>query len=348
MPSVLGATALLAHAVCDEWRNTRALRFLGAAACAFALVAISWPLALALRSPELAQSWWQGATTPRGEFVANLRYYLSVSSWSTWPAWPLAAYAALVLRREWHTPRIFVPLAAALLALPAIAYAGPQQDINTIVLMAPLALLAAHGIARLRRGAANALDWFGVTTFTFFAALVWVGYIGLMVGMPPKIMRTPGFVPQFEPVGLTVAIIIALAWLYLAFFTAPAPTRGVLRWAAGVTLLWGSFATLLMPWADHVKSYRSVALQLKSVIPAGAPCVAASSLGAPQRAALSYHAAIRTEPQRIALPPQCPLLIVQGSPRHETAPGPGWRKLADLGRPGDKNERVRLYRYASH
>ncbi|MBI1943725.1 MAG: hypothetical protein HYS35_08670 [Betaproteobacteria bacterium] len=349
MPVVLGATVLVAHAVCDEWRNARAPRFLGAAALALALVAASWPLALWLRSPELAQTWWYGATHARGEFGANLRYYLGVASWSTWPAWPLAAWSALTLRREWRSPRLFVPLAAALLALPAIAYAGPQQDINTLVLIAPLALLGAQGVARLRRGAANALDWFGVMTFAFFAGLVWLGYIAMMTGVPPKVAHNfaktaPGFVPQFELAPFAAALALALAWLYLAFLTAPAPTRGVLRWAAGVALLWGSFATLLLPWADHLKSYRSVALQLRSVLPARAACVAQRSLGAPQRAALSYHAGIRTEPARPAATPQCDWLIVQGSPRAETAPGPGWRKLADVGRPGDRGERYRLYR----
>ncbi|MEW6688090.1 MAG: hypothetical protein AB1452_03255, partial [Pseudomonadota bacterium] len=319
-------------------------------AVALALVAASWPLALALRSPELAQGWWAGATTPRGEFAENLRYYVATAGWATWPAWPLAAWTALTQRREWRSPRLFVPLAAALAALPAIAWSGPQQDINTLALIAPLALLGAQGVQRLRRGAANALDWFGVMTFAFFAGLVWLGYVAMLTGVPPRIARNflktaPGYAPQFEPVPFAAALVLTLAWLYLVFFTAPSPTRGVLRWAAGVALLWACFATLWLPWADYLKSYRSVALQLKSLIPAGAPCIAGSSLGVPQRAALSYHAAIRTEPQSIAARPKCPLLIVQGSPRYEAAPGPGWRKLADVGRPGDRGERYRIYRF---
>jgi hypothetical protein len=39
------------------------------------------------------------------------------------------------------------------------------------------------------------------------------------------------------------------------------------------------------------------------------------------------------------------LLLVQGSPQHEfDGPGAGWVKLADVGRPGDRAERYRLYR----
>ncbi len=350
-PAVLGSVGLLAHAVCGEWRNAKALRFLGAAAGAFALLAVSWPIALYLRAPDLAQAWWYGATHTRGDFGDNLRYYVSTASWFAWPAWPLALWAAWTLRREWRAPRLFVPLATALFALPAIAFLGPQQDINTLLLLAPLALLGAHGVLRLRRGAANALDWFGVMTFSFFAGLIWLGYVAMMTGLPPRVANNfaksaPGFVPQFEPLPFCVALALTLAWLYLAFYTPRAPSRGVTRWAAGVTLLWGCFATLWLPWADHLKSYRSVALQLKSTIPVSAGCIAETGLGEAQRAAFSYHAGIRTEPRQSAPgAPNCRYLIVKGNPRQETTPGPDWRKLADVGRPGDKGERYRLYRY---
>jgi hypothetical protein len=129
------------------------------------------------------------------------------------------------------------------------------------------------------------------------------------------------------------------------FFTPYTTTRSVARWAAGVVLLWGTFAMLWMPWADYQKSYRSVALQLRSKLPIGAECLAQRGLGVPQAAALDYHADIRTVPFDIAQPRACPLLLVQGHPRHEfDAPGRGWTKLADVGRPGDRSERFRLYR----
>ena len=292
VPAVLGVSALAGYLVCDEWRTPRAPRFFGAALLAFVLLASSWPLALWLRSPDLAQSWWYGATHSHGEFIDNLRYYLTTASWFAWPAWPLAAWATWHLRREWRTPRVLVPLTAALLGLFAIAWAGPHQDINCMVLLPPLALLGAHGVARLRRGAANLLDWFGVMTFGFFAFLIWLGYVAMLSGEPPKIAKyfvktAPGFVAQFDALAFCAALALTLAWLYLVFFTAPSPTRGVARWAAGLVLLWGTFATLWLPWADHQKSYRGVALQIKAALPASPGCIAASELGAPQRAALS-------------------------------------------------------------
>jgi hypothetical protein len=112
-----------------------------------------------------------------------------------------------------------------------------------------------------------------------------------------------------------------------------------------VALLWGSFAALHMPWTDYQKSYLGVALQLRSKVPADAGCIAGQSLGVTQRAALSYHAGLRTVARGSAQANACRLLLVQGRPGDERD-GPDARltKFADVGRPGDRAERYRLYR----
>jgi hypothetical protein len=150
--------------------------------------------------------------------------------------------------------------------------------------------------------------------------------------------------PEFSVASLLAALALFLAWLYVVCYTPLSPLRAPLRWASGIVLLWGTVSFLLMPWVDHQKSYRAVALQLRSKLPVDAPCVAAKTLGVPQAAALDYHGGIRTTPYDEMRPAACPLILVQGSPRDEfDAPGAGWAKLADVGRPGDKSERYRLY-----
>jgi hypothetical protein len=314
------------------------------------VMAALWPFALGSRSPELFAAWWATVVTPQEDFLANLRYFLGAGSWFAWPAWPLALWTLWSLRRRWNDPRLFVPALAALLMIPGLAYWGATQSVTLIPLLAPLALLAALGVHTLRRGAAAALDWFGLITFAFFAGLVWLGWFAMMTGVPPRVANNfvraaPGFVPEFELPYFLVAAAFTAGWIYLMFFTPYSATRSVARWAAGVVLLWGTFAMLWMPWADFQKSYRSVALQLRSKIPVAAGCLAQRGLGIPQAAALDYHADIRPRALDIARPEACPLLLVQGSPRHEfDAPGRGWTKLADVGRPGDRSERYRLYR----
>jgi hypothetical protein len=218
-------------------------------------------LALAWRAPEAFSLWRTVAWQPLGDPLANLRYFLVTGSWFAWPAWPLALWAAWSLRRRWREPQLFVPAVASVLIVLLAAYWGPAQDVHLIPLLAPLALLGCQGALCLRRGAAGALDWFGVLGFGFFGLLLWFCYIAMMTGVPPRFatnfFRTaPGFTPELKVLSVAFALVLAAGWVYLIFFTTRSPMRSVLRWAAGIVLLWGTGAMLLMPWADYQKSYR--------------------------------------------------------------------------------------------
>ncbi len=349
-PAALGMAVVAAHLACEEWRNRKALVFLGIGIPLSLAIGAAWPVALAMRSRELYATWWALASQPQDTALRNLEYYLSTGGWFTWPAWPLAFWALWALRRRLAEPRLFVPTLACLASLAWMAHWGPREDVNLIPLLAPLALLASQGVPRLRRGAAAALDWFGVITFAFFASLVWLGYLGMMSGFPPRVAdnfarAAPGFIGHFELVPFLTALALSLGWLYVALFTSPSPSRSVTRWAAGIVLLWGTFAMLWMPWADTQKSYRAVALALRTGIPADSGCIAQRSLGLSQAAALDYHAGIRPRPFDPHKPEACRLLLIQSTPSNEPSlPGPGWRKIAEAGRPGDRGERYRLYR----
>ena len=349
-PASLGLAVLVAHFVCPEWRTRAAFKFLIFSFVTALLMFSFWPIALYLRSPELFHSWWKIAMQPHGAFVADLKYFFSTAGWFAWPAWPLALWACWSLRKRWRDPRVFVPAVAVVLTFVGLAFWGPALDVNLIALLAPLCFLASQGIPTLRRGAAAALDWFGVVTFACCAVLVWLGWFAGVSGTPPRIAANiarlaPGFHAEIQPLQVLVAVILTLGWAYIVLFTAPTVIRSVLRWAAGIVLLWGSVAMLWMPWVDHQKSYRSVALELGRDLPINVPCVAAKSLGVPQAAALHYHAGIRTRPYDPLNPRACPYLIVQGNPNQEDDnPGDAWVKVAEAGRPGDRNEIQRLYR----
>jgi 4-amino-4-deoxy-L-arabinose transferase-like glycosyltransferase len=339
-----------AHFASPAWRGRSVVLFLAVSGLIAGVMAALWPFSLGNRSAELFAQWWTATSQPQGGFLANLGYFLDTGSWFAWPAWPLALWTSWSLRRRWREPQLFVPGLTVLLMLPGLAVWGQPQSVTLLPLLAPLVLLGVQGVHTLRRGAAAALDWFGLVTFAFFAGLVWLGYFAMLTGLPPKVAANfaksaPGFVPEFQLFYFLFALLLTLGWIYLTFFTLYSPTRSIARWAAGVVLLWGAFAMLWMPWADYQKSYRSVALQLRSKIPVDAACIAQRGLGVPQGAALDYYGDIRPRAFDFARPRACPLVLVQGTPQHEfDAPGSGWTKLADVGRPGDKGERFRLYR----
>jgi len=352
-PIALAVAVALAHFACAPWRTRGGAIFLLAALLIATPVALSWPFALWLRSSAAFDEWRVILSLREATAPENLRHFVSTASWFTWPAWPLALWSAWSLRRRLAEPRLFVPGVAVLLTIAGFIAWGPPQDENFVPLLAPLALLAAYGIFTLRRGAAAALDWFGALSFAFFAGLVWLGYIAMLTGVPGPMARNfsrmaPGFVLHLRPLELAFAALLVLAWLYLVFYTGASPLRSVARWAGGIVLLWGTFAALWMPWVDYQKSYRSVALALKAKLPPGTHCLAERFLGVSQAAALDYHGGIRTQSFDVLKPAACPLVLVQGSPKEEFAP-PGsatvrWIKLADVGRPGDRSERYRLYR----
>lgn len=353
-PLALFAAVAAAHAVCPGWRGRAALPFLATGLAATLVVSAAWPIALALRSPDAFVEWWEITTSAQATVGENARHLVANGSWYAWPAWPLALWSAWSLRRRWREPRLFVPGASlVLMALLQVRW-GPPQDERLLLLLAPLALLAAPGLFVLRRGAFAALDWFGVLCFGFFTALVWLAYAAMTFGVPGPMARNlarlaPGFTPHVHPLAVAAALLLIGAWIYLVFFTPFNPMRGVMRWAAGIALLWGTFTLLCMPWVDYQKSYRSVARVLKSRIPAGKVCIAARSLGISQAAALEYHGGIRTRPFDYRRPYACPFVLVQGTPGSEFDAPPvagraGWVKIAEVSRPGDRSERYRLYR----
>ena len=352
-PVALALAVVAAHFGCPEWRMRRSAPFLLTALAAALVVGAIWPLALRIRSPELFDAWRTILFAREGSVTGNLRHFIATASWFTWPAWPLALWSAWSLRRRWREARLFVPALTAVLMIALHVVWGPPQDENLIPLLAPLALLAAHGMYTLRRGAFAALDWFGVLTFAVAAGFVWLAYVAMLTGVPGPISRNfariaPGFVMQFQPLALVFALLLAAAWLYVVFYTSFSPMRSVARWASGIVLLWGTFAMLWMPWVDYQKSYRSVAFALKAKIPPGTKCIAERALGISQAAALDYRG-IRTQSFEPVRPTACPVVLVQGSPGSENDAPPAvsgrrWVKIAEVGRPGDRAERYRLYR----
>jgi 4-amino-4-deoxy-L-arabinose transferase-like glycosyltransferase len=352
-PVALALAVVAAHFGCPEWRMRRSAPFLLTALATAVVIGAIWPLALRIRSPELFDAWRTILFAREGTVTGNLRHFIATASWFTWPAWPLALWSAWSLRRRWREARLFVPALAAALMIALHVVWGPPQDENLIPLLAPLALLAAHGMYALRRGAFAALDWFGVLTFAVAAGFVWLAYVAMLTGVPGPISRNfariaPGFVMHFQPLALVFALLLAAAWLYVVFYTSFSPMRSVARWACGIVLLWGTFAMLWMPWVDYQKSYRSVAIALKAKIPAGTKCIAERALGISQAAALDYRG-IRTQSFEPTRPTACPVVLVQGSPGSENDAPPAisgrrWVKIAEVGRPGDRAERYRLYR----
>lgn len=312
-----------------------------------------WPLAVHYQEPELLslmwrQQWTGFATDPVG--AADLPRLLELFGWFVWPLWPIALWALWRLRRQLAGLPAVLPICATILALAWIVANGDVRPAAMLPLIPPLALLAASGAPTLRRGAANAFDWFAVMSFAVFAILVWLAWSAQAFSWPPGLARhLAKLAPTFELTGsLQQALVggaISVAWLLVVWRLPRAPNRGPINWAVGMTMLWSLAVALLQPWFEHGKSYRPVAQSLVAELRRYPDqCVATFGLSDSQRAALYYFANIRPQhaaPGRVA----CPLLLVYDDRSPSAAPVAGdWRPIWQYRRGGGKQlEIFRLY-----
>ena len=335
-----------------DWRSRDAVLALACAALIVAPWLLSWPALLYARSPELFAAWLQQngpAALAQAPGLAAGAHALGTLAWFAWPAWPIALWGLWLSRRKPASAAVVLPLAALVAGLGLIALTQATGELPLLPLLPPLALLGAQVLSDLRRGAANALAWFGAMTFSLLGGLIWLGYLALQTGFPPRIaanaMRIePGFVSHFAWPPLIAAAAITLAWIALILRSKNAPQRCVTFWAAGLALFWALAMLLWLPWINYGKSSRPVARSLQASLSKHPGCIASQGLGEAQRAAFDYHAGIVTKRIELPVRSNCALLLIQdNSGQPEASPGVHWKKLWEGRRAGDRREKFRLY-----
>ena len=341
--------ALAAPLVSSAWRRREHLPALTQAVLVGLLLVGSW-IALAEQGfAGLVSAWWQANeaqfAVPRGEALGFWGYILV---WATWPAWPLAAWTLWDARHRTFDAGVRVLIAAVAATFAVLLFLADPREVYSLPLLLPLSLLAGAGVPSLRRGAANALAWFGVMSTGFLGALVWLGWFAMVTGVPVAIARNftrlePGHVTQFSWTAFAVALAFTIAWVWLILKSErTAAFRSVTFWAAGITLLWALAMTLILSWIDYGKSYGPVAQAMKKHVPEGIRCVESRGLGEAQRAIFDYRVELVTRRVEREGDPGCPLLLVQAYLGDSDDIGPGWKLLWEGRRPRDR-ERYRLY-----
>ena len=285
--------------------------------------------------------------------LADIRYTAKTLAWFAFPAWPVAlwwltrrpkSFLGDTEPRRLHLPALAM-LAATLLAL---GWTAAVSEASFLPLLPAVAVFIAPACARLTKGMAAAIDWFGRMAFTGAAALIWLGYCALQLGWPPRIAANfarlePGFHAVFAFVPFLIALGATLAWLIVCARSARTPLRAITHWCYGVTLTWLLLMTLWLPWIDYGKSYRTVAMSLRVAVGADlgrvseGACLEARNLGLAERAALAYFLELR-------FGSSCTWIVDQSHPADARTPPAGTRLVWEGSRPGDRNERFRLYK----
>lgn len=335
LDALLPLSALLLLPLCAAWRNRQAL--------------LGLLTALGIAATIIAMATWTLALPGISDFKISItRDHAELLAWYAWPALPLALWPLWLFRRQYH--EIALPLVGTVGAFAWFLLCSEPRNLDALPLLLPLALLAASSAGRLRRGAANALDWFGMMTFTLIGAFLWLAEAALLTGNPPKLHRNvtrliPGYESDLGILAWIFAATISVLWLLIIFNSRRSPWRGTTHWACGIVLIWCLFAALWIPPVDYGKSYAAVSRQIAAKIDLKsnpAACVASQGLGDAQRAALHYHIGLITK--RGASGKQCDWLLVQGQPKRAPKVDSSWTKVWDGARPSDREDRYYLFK----
>lgn len=284
--------------------------------------------------------WWTGqwaglAPAPRSG------YLFSMLIWFAWPAWPLAGWAA------WHEHRklgrgheLHLPLLATALFFLAAHLPALSKDGAALPLLLPLTLLAAHGVGTLKRGAAQAFYWFGVTCFLFFAIAFWLYFAALEWGWPAGLARqmvklVPNYVPSVGRGYLWLAGGVTLLWLLAVPLFPRAQLRPALVWATGMALTWTLLIALFRPWIETGWGYRATIQTLGQAFPADA--CARLEVDPAARVMFRYHWGSRVAEANGS----CDWLLARQT---GDADRPGYHLMAEASRPRQKDQVFQLLR----
>lgn len=357
---MIALIAVLLPLLSTHWRLPRYATALGVALATALPWLLVWPVLLHQHDPAMLTAWINNENLARffgsRDMLSGLGYYLRTLPWYAFPVWPLALWALWRARRmrQLGAPGVVLPAVGFVITLLMLGSSAEQRELYALPMLVPLALLAVPGVDPLRRGAANGWYWFSVMAFTFFIVVGWFYWGALELGVPAKLhshLHTirPGYDFGFRWLPFALGIIYTAAWFVLLVRLERNAERPLTVWAAGITAVWALLATLFIGWLDTSKSYRSVIADMQRAMPQHYRCMFGRELGDAQRAMLHYFAGIRV--QRLesgARDGGCDLMLAQGVPLDELVIPPEWKKIWEGHRPGDRDERLRLYQRLPH
>lgn len=201
-------------------------------------------------------------------YIDRLLSFLAMQTWMAWPLWPLAVWTLGL--RHLHASIQPLRLALWLALLTLMALTGWQTRDSSamgIISLPWLAIIISLHIDRLRRGAANAMKWFGLCTMGLLIASLWLAWAAQFTDWPPGLARHfnrygSGFERQVVVPGLILALLISAGWAITTWRNLQTSRFALAHWALGTASLWGVAAALHLPWYNHQKSYETVAIRI--------------------------------------------------------------------------------------
>lgn len=321
------------------------------------LISLLWPCLLGVFAPDYLHLWWSSEWAQIQPHTSHLQEFKNLSNllgWFTWPLWPVVGWSLWFRRNRYSSFGHIIPIAALVVALWIAVTTGPLKPANALPLLVAMIPMAAAELCKLRRGAANAFDWFGVLTFSILGLFLWLAWTGLNLGWPSGLSRNvarimPGFHPAWSMLELALALALSAGWIASLFKLPFFQLRGAVHWALGVVLTWGMATTLWLSWFDYDRNYKPITAQIVSAIQsqpkADQNCVSGLETGDIQRAGLYYFEGFKLDTRSFSSS-TCNLVLAYASgKRGLPVTGAGWEAVWQTSRGwGRLQEKFALYK----
>lgn len=339
-------TAIILPILFKAWRSKSYGIVLCLAAITLAPWALLWPASVWHIAPSQLIAWWQNQI----QFTQiNHLYSIRTIAWFAWPALPIACWGIWRFRSNLlFKPKLQLIVSYFIVAFLIIGFRAKSADVTVLTLLVPLVAMAGGCAETLKRGAAGALNWFGLTLFGLIGILIWLGWLAIVTGYPTKLSGRMHILSGLSEAhisipALMIAIFATLIWI-ITINAKRSNRAAVTDWAVGITMAWSLLMTLWLPMIDSAKSYQSVMLGLQKALPTKHRCINSAGVGQPQQALLNYYTNLQVAPLKNASEPSCDLYLTQED-RHndQIIVGDGWKLIWQGKRPADKNEKFRLY-----
>ncbi|OIR04572.1 hypothetical protein GALL_132420 [mine drainage metagenome] len=345
---IIMSSALVLPLLFKTWRTRNYLIVISTAFVVATPPIVAWLLLLHYHAPALLSDWWHNNLNSFSHL--NHLYFLRILIWYAWPALPLALWSLWRYRHQFiQKPKFQLLSVYFTTSLLFLGLGATTKDINALPLLLPLVALGAGSVEHLKRGAAAALNWFGITLFGLIGGLIWLGWTAMITGHPAQIKERMQFLSganelSFNWLTFLIALAITIIWLSVCIRAKQTNKSAVTNWAVGMTFGWSLLMTLWLPLIDSAKSYQSVFTSLNTTIYGQQSCINSLDVGLPERRLFNYYTNITLLPVEDTKQLNCTLYLIEDSRGiSKMQPSDEWKLIWRGKRPADRKESFRLY-----
>jgi 4-amino-4-deoxy-L-arabinose transferase-like glycosyltransferase len=266
--------------------------------------------------------------------------------------WPFAMWGIWRFRHSVLTTyRFQLGLIFFGIAFILIGFLSDRSEVSALPLLVPLTVLAAGSIETLKRGAAGALNWFGLILFGILIAIAWIGWWAMLNGTPVRFYQRLSYLSGLQTIPFSllygaIAVAVTLIWLSIVLRSKHSNRSSATNWAIGMTCAWTVFMSLWLPMIEAARTYQPLFEDLRKHLPAHYNCIHAQNIGASQADLLHYHAGIRLNYHIPSNPTHCNLYLIEDQPgKRHALPGEGWQVIWEGEQTRQNKESFRLLQH---